>query len=83
MSTDEIKSLLSCDLVTKHRGSYIAYKGFFYTNGYTAEKFADRVKSKFPNAIIEEAREVWKPFVGGASLKKQSHWRVRFKLNVT
>ncbi len=52
--------------------------GFFYTHGRTTQTWVDKVKESFPTATIVDSGEVWKPFKGGASLKAQSHWFVKF-----
>jgi len=61
-------------------------RGFFYTHGGTAEKFA---ASKVPALIaavpeaefkVIDSGEQWKPFRGGDSVAKGSHWWVKIKI---
>ena len=58
--------------------SHICAPGFFYTMGGTAEKYAAMVQRAFPYANILDSGEVWKPFNGGASVARSSHWYVTF-----
>jgi len=55
-------------------------RGFFYRSGGSAEQLAQRVREAFPEATVLDAGEVWKEFVGGAPLQRQSHWYVKFTL---
>ena len=75
------------DSVSKRGDVFTARKGFFYTNGCTADGFADLVNETihkmFHNrkkAVIVDKGEVWKPFKGGAPVSQQSHWFVKFRL---
>jgi hypothetical protein len=65
-------------------GSFVARRGFFYTHGYTAEKFEARVKELAEKAgftvTIVESYEKWTPFRGGTSVSASSHWGVIFKV---
>jgi hypothetical protein len=76
----DIKDLIHADSISQKDGVYLVRKGFFYTHGKGTEDFETRVKEIFPEAIILDSGEVWKPFRGGASVGKQSHWWVKFKL---
>ena len=67
--------------VSLYKGVYTVRKGFFYRNGFTSDKLAAKVSAAFPSATIVEHDEIWKPFKGGASLKNQSHWYVKFALD--
>jgi len=78
---EEIKDAVGADTISKKNGIITVRKSFFYTHGYTAEQFADRVKQHFPNAQIVSLDEVWKDFRGGATVANQSHWRVDFRLD--
>ena len=80
MKNIEIKDILNADTLSKKDGIYTARWEFFYRFGKTFHDYVDRVKRKFPNAQIIEARENWKPFRGGASTANSSHWYVKFKL---
>lgn len=65
-------------------GNLVFRKGFYYTNGNSADTFADRISNKLnelniPHTIIDRG-QVWKPFKGGATIKNQSHWWVKVKV---
>ncbi len=68
--------------LSKSKGLFVARRGFFYTHGYTAEKFAASVKAELAKQGVEinvvETGEVWKPFKGSASVAQSSHWFVKF-----
>ena len=68
------------DKISKKSGIFTVRKGFFYTHGYTAKKYRDAVKKALPDAQIIDYSEVWKAFKGGASIERQSHWFVKFKI---
>jgi len=74
----DVRNIIGIDSCSKRSDVFTARKSFFYTHGYTADKFVDRVLKAFPDAIILDSGEVWKPFRGGASIAKQSHWFVKF-----
>jgi len=74
------EKIITADSHSVKAGVFTIRRGFFYTNGYTAEKFAQRVKEAFPTAVILESGEIWKPFRGGASVASQSHWFVKFSV---
>lgn len=78
--TEAIKEELSADEVSLSKGVYTARWGFYYTNGVTIERFLNRVKSAYPSAVIVDSDEIWKNFKGGAVLRHQSHWYVKFAL---
>lgn len=83
-TTNEILEKLEgmrIDAITKKRnGNFVIMRGFFYTNGYTHEKFANSLKSILSDAVIVDSYTIWKPFRGGASVKTQSHFGVEFNL---
>ena len=65
-------------------GNLVFRRGFYYTNGNSADTFADRISNKLnelniPHTIIDRG-QVWKPFKGGATIKNQSHWWVKVKV---
>lgn len=60
------------------RGTFIARRGFFYTNRLGADEFERAVRAAFPKARIVDVGEVWKPFRGGATVAQGSHWFVEF-----
>lgn len=78
--TAAVKTALRVDTASTKNGVYTIRKGFFYTNGFTAEKLAERVLEAYPEAKILDKGEVWKPFRGGASVAASSHWFVKFTL---
>ena len=59
--------------------SVIVRAGFFYTNGQNATGFAAKIAAKLPEFHVVDCGQVWKSFIGGAPLKKQSHWWVELK----
>lgn len=66
---------------------FTARRGFFYTHGFTAEKYAELIKKHVKEGYfnrytiqVVEAVEIWKDFKGGAPVAKQSHWKVVFRL---
>lgn len=79
-SPKQIKELLSgVDMVSKNKsGNYIARWTFFYTNGKTSEKYAEKVKSTLPGVKVINSGEHWAPFRGGASIQQSSHFWVEF-----
>jgi len=80
-----IKERLECfDDVFCSKGNFVVLKGYFYTNGYTPEKLAERVANVLaPDYQIEvvNMQQVWKPFRGGDTVRKGSHFRVDFKVS--
>ena len=73
------------DVIGRNKaGNIMVRKGFFYTHGYTAEKFEASVKSALDKAGIKyeivDRGEHWVAFRGGASTSQQSHWYVEIKL---
>lgn len=71
--------------ISQKKGVWTARRMFFYTHGYTSEKFAEAirtaVKAHWNNRYVVnviEQHELWKPFIGGAPVAKQSHWLVKF-----
>lgn len=80
---------VDADIVSKSADVYTARKEFFWSRGYTAQKFADAIKvaidkSFGPDAFqLVDKREIWKAFNGGGNATKNSHWMVKFKLNST
>lgn len=80
MNTNQVRELIPGITVSKKDGVFTVRRGFFYSHGGSAEKFAERVKSAIPNATILDCGEVWKPFRGGASVANSSHWWVKFSL---
>lgn len=81
----QIRDNCSVDSVGKAKNAdhYVVRRGFYYSHGGTAEKFADHVSANLKKAGIDheiiDKGEVWKPFNGGASVANQSHWYVHIK----
>ena len=80
MKTKEIKDILghSFDTVSKYKGVFTVRRGFFYRHGGTTDKCVNTVLLKIPGVKIVDSGEIWKAFNGGALLKNQSHWYVKF-----
>lgn len=72
--------IIGVDDASASKGVFTVRRGFYYRNGGSAEKLAERVLVAFPAAKIVAQGEVNKPFKGGAPLAKQSHWFVKFSL---
>jgi hypothetical protein len=69
------------DMLSKNReGNYIARRGFFYTNGMSADLLAKKIKEEIPEIAIVKTWEKWTPFKGGSSVKQGSHFGVEFKI---
>lgn len=62
----------------KRNKNFVIMKGFFYTNGYNAEKLWNSIHAAIPNAICVRQEEIWKPFKGGSPMNKSSRWEVEF-----
>ena len=80
LTASKVADQITCDEVTKSKGVFTARTGFFYSHGRSAENLIDDVKEVFPSATVIDFGEIWKPFKGGASLRSQAHWFVKFPL---
>ena len=64
-------------------GNIVLRKGFFYTNGASAESFTTGIMARLNaaglRAEVIASREIWKPFRGGSTLANQSHWYLELK----
>lgn len=80
LTVKTVRAALMPDTCCVRDGVCTIRRGFFYTNGFTAEKYRGRVLAAYPNADILDYGEVWKPFRGGASVAAGSHWFVKFRL---
>ena len=92
MNAREIRALktkaeevVHADDVTQSKNNTMIFrKGFFYKMGGDAEKWKNAVSKRLSNAgiahVVMEYDEVYKDFIGGASIKRQSHWYVTIKL---
>jgi len=77
---EEIGWKTGADDISLNKNVITVRRAFFYTMGKTADDYVRRVLSEYPEAKIIDKGEVWKPFKGGASVKTQSHWFVKFRL---
>lgn len=72
------------DQVVKRGDSVTFRRGFFYGSWEGSEKWRDQVESALTAAGIKYKLEdygiIQKPFKGGASVSKQSHWWVQVTL---
>lgn len=61
-------------------GNIVLRKGFYYRNGMTADKIANKalelLKAKGIDMRVVETNEIWKPFRGGACVAQGSHFYV-------
>lgn len=81
------EKIIGVDATTfKKDGTIVLMRGFFYTNGMTDAKFADKVMKQFQEIGIAdqitliETYEQWRDFKGGASIKASSHFGMIIKL---
>lgn len=80
MRTVDMQKIIGADTLSLRNGMYTARWSFFYTHGKTGKDYADRLQKAIPNAEIVDFATIWKPFIGGAPVARQSHFRVDFKL---
>lgn len=59
---------------SKKENKWVCRRSFFYTNGNSAEKLADKVKGLLAGVKILSAREVWKTW------PEDSYWQVEVTL---
>lgn len=76
----QIKEKIHADSYSVKGNVFTLRWGFFYTMGKTTDKYEARIREAFPNCIIVDSGEVWKPFRGGAALAQQSHFYVKFTI---
>lgn len=74
------KADIRADTISRRKnGTVILRRGFFYTSGFTADKFADHIISELAKigtfASVVESGEIWKQF-NGESAANSSHWFV-------
>jgi len=77
MTIDEINSFCNSDEVTKYKGIFTVRRCFYYGNNWkniTIEKL-----KTVPNIEIINSGEQWRPFRGGDTIKKGSHYWITFK----
>jgi len=70
-----VKILGSADRMSwsSKKGTFTAKRGFFYTHGNTAKKYADKLATEVPGFELVEAHEHW------AAWPKDSYWSVEFR----
>ena len=77
----QLKEIIPHDQMSSlGNGVYIARKGFFYSGGKNSEDYAKRIMEVCPEAHVTESGTVDRPFRGGASIQKSTHWWVRFEI---
>ena len=76
-------NLVGADSVGKKRdgsGNFVIRRGYFYTGGMDADKFAESISKQMNemniNHTVVGQGDHWAPFKGGASIAKQSHFWV-------
>jgi len=78
--------LIVDELTGPSKGVFTARRSFFYEHGGSEDKVANmitgEVAKKFPGweAEIVDKGKQWRPFKGGDSVRKGSHWWVKFRL---
>jgi hypothetical protein len=72
------------DTVGRKGDNVLVRKGYFYSNGSSEDKVADRAISTLAAAGIKaqvvRKGDIWKRFKGGASIAAQSHWWVELRI---
>lgn len=63
----------------KLNGNYYIMYGFYYKTS-SSKELSEKIKEAIPNANIVQIKDVWKPFIGGAPVEKQSHYYVEFNI---
>lgn len=77
-----LRENVACDDIqySKKNECWTFRQEFFYTNGYTSEKWAANISDQLMKlgfgVLVLDHGEVWKPFRGGASTRTSSHWYV-------
>lgn len=88
MSIKQIRDALSHHVETVGKskdGKIVVRRGFYYTNGGSAEKFAAMVTSRLqaagvPAKVVDQG-EQWKAFRGSATTAQSSHWWAKIEVN--
>jgi len=87
LTATALADIMVIDNVSKKRdgsGHFIFRKGYFYTNGGSEDKLAERIERdcKINNLNVEivDKGNHWAAFNGGAPLAKSSHWWVVAKI---
>lgn len=81
ITSEAMHKMVGFDEVTKSKGLFTVYKGYFYTFGYDQDKMAEKVKERLGADKVEivSTKNQFKAFNGGAPLRKQSYFSVTFK----
>lgn len=82
MTLKQVREIFPADTHSVKNGVFTVRRGFFYSNGFSADAYAAKVLAAFPTATIVDCGEVWKAFRGGASVAQGSHWFVKFTFKV-
>jgi hypothetical protein len=69
------------DSLSKSNGVFTYRRGFYYTQGNSAMKIAEKMTEKLPSIRILSAEDIWKRFVGGVSVKNQSNFCIKFTID--
>ena len=88
----EIKRLISDNLhpdtaTTKHGGNLLFRWEFFYRHGQTPKGYVMKINTLLESHGITDVKiiddgEVWKPFNGGASTARSSHFYVEIECGI-
>lgn len=82
MTAPRLQEILGVSHVSKHKGVFKAYRGFFYRHGYNKDAFFARIDEELTKAGIEhtmiDCGELWAAFRGGAPVQKSSHFWATF-----
>lgn len=75
---------LIVDEVSKSKDGFIAREGFFYLHGKTAGDLRENIEKQLGALNLKfkivDFGEKWRAYKGGASLRTQSHWFVKFEI---
>jgi len=78
-----IRGAVHVDSASTRAGVVTLRKGYYYTQGKTAQDFADRIVSIMESighpVSVVSIGDQWAPFRGGASVGQSSHWWVKVK----
>lgn len=81
MSRDDILIAIGHpDQLSKSKGIYTARWGYFYRHGRTSDECVQSVLDGLSGVRVIDSGDVWKSFRGGASVKNQSHFFVKFQI---
>jgi hypothetical protein len=75
-----LKGKISFDKIGKKlNGNYYIMYSFYYKTS-SSKELSEKIKEAIPNANIVDRKDVWKPFIGGVPVEKQSHYYVEFNI---